>query len=87
MPQVITVLYRYPRKRAEKSVWIVEGAGKRTQLEADDYISREDVKNIFCLHPVTDMETANAIAEAWRTLLSTSPKAEEVIERLMNAGL
>ena len=86
MPQVITVIHRYPRKRHTASVWIVEGAGVVTSIEANDYIRREAIQHIYCVHPETDREAAYAIADGWRIVLE-SEKGLEVIERLKKLGL
>lgn len=69
--EVITVIHKYPRKRTEASVWIVEGAEKRTSMESNDYITERSIKRLFCAHPTTSPEQAEIIAAAWKITIST----------------
>ncbi len=69
--QVITVIHKYPRKRSEASVWVVEGAGQITSMEATDRITNDTIKRLFCAHPITSPEIAEIIASAWRVVIGT----------------
>lgn len=69
--EVITVIHEYPRKATEASVWIVEGAGKMTSLDAIPMMTSESLKRLFCAHPATQVDRAENIASAWRLVIAT----------------
>jgi len=83
--QVIMIIHKYPRKRSEASVWVVEGAGTEKSIEASDYIRDEGIKRILCAHPCTDLEHAAMIADAWRIVIGT-PGGLALVEKAHAEG-